>query len=170
MELMSNGAEWTAKEIAAELGLGPNSLYHHLRVLEDAALIQKAGTRSPGRMVETTYRLTTGLDQQMRWELDGNLALLFAGLLEAAKADVQESVYEVARRVEAGEKLLWETVLVEAPAFVTTGQEAAEFRKRLEGMLTEFRDRAKALPHDADGLTTLKFTYALRERPVRPSR
>lgn len=166
MELMSNGADWTAKELAAELGLGPNSLYHHLRVLEEAALIEKAGTRSPGRMVETTYRLTTGSDQQMTWELDENLALLFAGLLEAAKADVQESVYEVAKRVKEGEKLPWETVLVEAPSFVTTPDEVAEFRKRLKGLLSEFQDRANALPSGSSGRTTMKFTYALRDRPL----
>ena len=170
MELLSNGEEWTAKELAAELGLGPNSLYHHLRVLEDAVLIEKAGTRSPGRMVETTYRLTPATDQKTTWELDENLALLFAGLLEAAKADVQESVYEVAKRVEAGEKLSWQTVLVEAPSFVTTPAEVAAFQKRLKALLTEFRQRAKALPPKPAARTTMKFTYALRDRPVAPTR
>src|SRR5689334_9472065 len=90
LELMSDGEEWTAKELAAELGLGANSLYHHLRVLEDAVLIEKAGTRAPGRMVETTYRLTAAQHQRTTWELDEDLALTFAGLLEAAKADVRE--------------------------------------------------------------------------------
>jgi predicted ArsR family transcriptional regulator len=166
MELMSNGAEWTAKELAAELGLGPNSLYHHLRVLEDAVLIEKAGTRAPGRMVETTYRLTTAADQQLTWELDENLALLFTALLEAAKADVQESVYAAAKQVEAGDALPWGTVLVEAPSFVTTAAEVAEFQKRLKRLLTEFRRRAAALPAESSGRTTMKFTYALRDRPL----
>jgi hypothetical protein len=90
--------------------------------------------------------------------------------LEAAKADVRESVYEVTKRAEAGEKLLWETVLVEAPSFVTTHSEVAEFQKRLKGLLTEFRHRAKALRGGTPELTTMKFTYALRERPVTSGR
>ena len=170
--LMNDGHDWTAKELAAELGVGANSLYHHLRVLEDAVLIEKAGTRAPGRMVETTYRLTGAADQQTTWELDENLALLFAGLLEAAKADVQESVFELAGRIEAGEKPPWETVLVEAPSFVTTSEEVAEFRNRLRRLIGEFRGRARALgpSDDPSARTDLRFTYALRERPVRAQR
>lgn len=166
LDLMSDGNEWTAKELASELGLGANSLYHHLRVLEEAELIAKAGTRSPGRMVETTYALTGPRDQRMTWELDEDLALTFAGLLEAAKADVQESVYEAAARVAAGDKPRWELVLVESPSFVTTHSEVAAFRKRLRALVGEFRDRSKALPEKPTNVT-LKFTYALRERPRR---
>ena len=169
LELMSDGEEWTAKELAAELGVGANSLYHHIRVLESAVLIEKAGTRSPGRMVETTYRLTSAPDQKMTWELDEDLALTFAGLLEAAKADVQESVYEAAQRVAAGERPLWETVLVESPSFVTTPGEIAEFRNRLRALVSEFRDRSKEAGDDSTNVT-FKFTYALRERPVRRRR
>lgn len=166
LELMSDGEEWTTKELAAELGLGANSLYHHIRVLEGAALIERAGTRAPGRMVETTYRLTAAADQMVTWELDEDLALTFAGLLEAAKAEVQESVYEAAHRLAAGETLLWETALVESPSFVTSQAEIAEFRNRLRALVHEFRDRSEDLVENPANVT-MKFTYALRERPVR---
>jgi hypothetical protein len=145
-------------------------------VLEDAVLIEKAGTRAPGRMVETTYRLTAAQHQRTTWELDEDLALTFAGLLEAAKADVRESVFDMAQRVESGQKPLWEGVLVESPSFTTTPAEIAEFRNRLRALVAEFRERSKAPDGDGDGdgddagappTVTLKFTYELRERPVR---
>ncbi|MFP5326745.1 MAG: ArsR/SmtB family transcription factor [Acidimicrobiia bacterium] len=169
LEAMSDGGEWTAKELAAELGVGANSLYHHIRVLESAVLVEKAGTRAPGRMVETTYRLTAAPDQRTTWDLDEDLVLTFIALLEAAKADVREAVHEAARRVAAGEKPLWETVLVESPSFITTPADIADFRHRLRALVSEFRDRSKAAAEDSTKVT-LKFTYALRERPLRTTR
>lgn len=165
IERFREDRDWTAKELGAALDILPNSLYHHLRVLEEAGLIARAGTRAPGRMVETTYRQATGLSERLPWQYDDDLALLFAALLEAAKTDVQRAVHETGRREAAGEVLAWESVMVESPSFETTSDEVAEFHHRLLALIAEFRARAATQHRKGSPPATLKLTYALREHP-----
>ena len=159
--------DWTAKELADALGLGVNGLYYHLRILEDAELIEAAGTRAPGKMVEKTYRIAG--NRHIDWELDEDLAMVFASLLEAAKHDTAEAVYDLARQAEESGDHRLPVVDVSAPSFTTTSEEASEFYERLRALVREFRARADDLREIDHGTPVswrdVKLTYAFRDRP-----
>lgn len=160
--------DWTAKELADALGVGANGLYYHLRILEDAGLIAVAGSRAPGKMVEKTYRMAD--NRHIDWELDEDLAMVFASLLESAKHDTAEAVYDLARRAEEGDEGPFPVVDVSAPSFMTTTEEAAEFYERLRALVNEFRTRANDLREIERGTPAswrnVKLTYAFRDRPL----
>lgn len=160
--------DWTAKELAAALGVGANGLYYHLRILEDAELIAVAGTRAPGRMVEKTYRMTDNV--HIDWELDEDLAVVFASLLESAKHDTTEAVYDLARQAEGDSDGPFPVVDVSAPSFTTTAEEAAELHERLRALVSEFRARADDLRGIEQGTPAswrqVRLTYAFRDRPL----
>jgi predicted ArsR family transcriptional regulator len=151
--------DWTAKELADALGVRPNGLYYHLRILEDTGFIGVVGTRAGRRMVERVYR-GTNPGQRITWDI-AEQPVEFANhlktLLEVAKVDVEDAIFDTV--ATEPDRLL---AHVESPAFKTTPEEIDEFRGRLKELVQEFRDRAK----ETAQTKTLRFTYALRERPV----
>jgi DNA-binding transcriptional ArsR family regulator len=155
--------DWTAKELAVALGLGTNGLYYHLRILEDAQLIVPTAGRPGPKGIERSYRLAD--NQHVDWELDEDLVMLFASLLEAAKFDVTEAVYEARAAVEAGEEPP-PALGVSAPAITTTRYEIYSFYEELRKLIAKYRTRAPKAIAAKGNAATLKFTYALRERPV----
>lgn len=163
LERCYENRDWTAKELALALGLGTNGLYYHLRILEDAQLIVSTGGRPGPKAIERTYRLAE--NQHVDWELDEDLAMLFVSLLEAAKFDVTEAVYEARAAVEAGEEPP-PALGVHAPTITTTRDEIRAFYDEVKKLVTKYRSRApKAISANGKPVT-LKFTYALRERPI----
>lgn len=80
---MLRGPRLDRQRLAVALGLGTNGLYYHLRILEEAQLIVPTGGRPGPKGIERTYRLAD--NQHVDWELDEDLVMLFASLLEAAK-------------------------------------------------------------------------------------
>lgn len=50
------GGEVSISQIAAELGRRPDSLYHHMRILERVGLIEQIGRRPAGRNKEAVFR------------------------------------------------------------------------------------------------------------------
>ena len=162
--------DWTAKELGEVLGAQTNGLYYHLKILVEAGFVSVVGTQASGRMVERLYR-GTNPGQKITWDIQHQpveFAQHLGNLLEVAKADVQDAIYETASNMEQGTErvLAW----VESPAFNTSPDEIDEFRLRLKGLVQEFRERAKADAADSvpDGWKRLNFTYALRERPLAP--
>lgn len=171
MERFYEDRDWTAKELAESLRLGANGLYYHLRILEDAELIVAAGGRPGPRGLEKTYRRAE--NQHIDWELDEDLVMAFASLLEAAKHDVAEAVYDAATELEDdADQDVRPVIDVSAPAFTTTRAEIVEFATRLRDLVGEFRSRAEDLrgmqPDKETPWRRLKFTYALYERPAAP--
>lgn len=169
MERFYEDRDWTAKELSAALGLGTNGLYYHLRILEDAELILPAGGRPGDRGLEKTYRLATNL--HVDFEGYEDLGLVFTAMLEATKHDVAEAVYDaMAGSHDDSPDAFVPFVAVQAPAFTTTHEEILEFSNRITGLIQEFMARARELRAMDDDPTSplrrLKFTYALRERPV----
>lgn len=160
--------DWTAKELAASLGLGVNGLYYHLRLLEDAQLIVPTAGRPGDRGMERTYRLAA--NQHVDFELNEDLALAFTALLEAAKHDVTEAVYDAIAGDDGAEDSWRPFVGVNSPAFDTTHEEIAEFGRRVFELVREFRDHAKDLQavgaDPSSPWRRLQFTYALRERRI----
>lgn len=161
---------WTARQLGEAIGVRANNLHYHLRVLEESGFISVVGTQPAGRMVERIYR-GTGVDQKLTWDIEhdpSTFANHLCALLEVAKCDVEDAVYDMARGLEAGHKRL--LAMVESPAFPTSQDEIDEFWRRLKALLTEFRERARAA-RGADGgvpsdWKTLNITYAVRERPL----
>lgn len=167
LERFYTDRDWTAKELASSLGVGANGLYYHLRILEDAELIAPSTPRETASGYERTYRRAE--NQHIDWELDENLAMVFASLLECAKHEAAEAVYDAAAELDAGTPTTRPVVLVNRPSFATTREEVAEFAARLSGLVDEFRRRAADLRliDGGRGLDRdLRFTYALFDRPV----
>jgi len=48
----------TVKEMASELGLTPQNIYHHIRKLQDAGLVRVVEERRAGHLVESIYTVT----------------------------------------------------------------------------------------------------------------
>ena len=171
LERFHTDREWTAKELADEVGVGANGLYYHLRILEEAGFIKVVGSRAVGRMAERVYR-GANVSQRVTWDINDpiDLVLHFGALLDGAKSDVADAVYETARIRQEGKNLDRTLAMVESPSITTTPDEIVEFQSRITALLKEFRDRARELRGDdettPDGWKTLKFTYALRERPL----
>jgi hypothetical protein len=163
----SNKEEWTAKDLAASLGLGINGLYYHLRLLEDAQFIVVSGERPGMKGVERTYRPAS--DQRLTWELDEELVAVLQGNLERAKRDVAERVYDMARReAENDEPHRWSIPVVSGPQFTTTHAEIAALHKDLSALVARYRERAKALAEKGikpSERRVMRLTYALRELP-----
>lgn len=163
LERFYEDRDWTAKELADALGLGANGLYYHLRILEDAQLVVPGGGRPGSKGLERTFRRADNL--HVDWELDENLVMHGSSILEAAKHDVAESVYEARAEVEAGEKRPQLVGPVGTPGIRTTRDEIFAFHQRLNELINEFRTRAKTVAGEDDRVM-LKLTYALRERPL----
>jgi hypothetical protein len=95
--------------------------------------------------------------------------MVFASLLESAKHDTAEAVYDLARQAEDDDGPS-AVVDVSAPSFTTTTEEAKEFYDRLRALVSEFRTRADDLREIELGTPAtwrnVKLTYAFRDRPL----
>lgn len=167
MGLLHDEQSWTAREMADSLDVGVNGLYYHLRVLEEAELIQPARPKSGS--TERAYE--KGEKWLVTHELNEDLILAFNAILETGKYECADAVRQQIRAV--AEDLPEPFVTVNAPRFATTSSEIREFAERLSALVTEFWERGQALavlPVDEDTpLHECLFTYALIERTARPS-
>ena len=127
----------TAKELAARLGVTPNSLYYHLRKMEEVGLVKVVEERPAGRVTERVY----AADEYMV-QLDPakpeQLAALCKSLIALAQTRVIDATYRYAEDPN-------NTVMpiVTSPALVTSKAEAEAFKKRVNDLQMEFRQRAK---------------------------
>ncbi len=165
MRLLEDGRSWTAREMAEALDVGVNGLYYHLRILEDAELIQ------PGRpkkgVAERAY------EKSERWlvthELNEDLILAYDAILETAKYECADAVRQQMRAV--AEDTPVPHIAVGASGFATTAAEIHEFAERLAALEREFRERADDLAGLAEDPEAPQreclLTYALIERAPR---
>ncbi|HVF12631.1 MAG TPA: helix-turn-helix domain-containing protein [Actinomycetota bacterium] len=165
--------EWTAKDLASELGVSPNGLYYHLRIMQDAGLIKVVRTQVSGRMAERVYG-ADDLDQRVIWDSKDpvQMAAYMTATLDAGKVGAEDAIYQMARDLEANEKDEQHTFVDwGGPAIGTSPEEVREFQKRLHELLKEFRERAKAQAGegvDRGEGPRLRFVYALYEqKPLR---
>lgn len=170
IERLGAGDQWTAKQLARELGVGANGLYYHLRVLEEAGLIKVVGTKATGRMVERVYGKAE--DQRVTWDMHEplELAIHLGAILEGAKARAEEAIFDLARRAEAGE-LQPGFLTFNAPSFETSREEIAAFGKQVWELQQEFRQRAADLREQAGAIPSdwkrMRFTYVLHDEAIR---
>lgn len=146
LESMVHGhqQDWTVKQIAAALGVGPTKLYHHVRILEDASLIRPSGQQLVRGIVETRYRIA-----QLELRLDRTL---LAGAGEDVRSSAHAamlSIFDVAREdhlkaIELG--LDVDPADPAAPRLIglsrthvqTSRAKALEFRERMSALIKEY--------------------------------
>ena len=102
LQLMGTG-DWTVRQIAEALGLGPTRLYRHVAALERHGLLSVTRTRTVYGIVEKTYRIAAAeirVDSAMFGsEAQGDGAAALAILL---KTTFQASAQEIQRSFRAG--------------------------------------------------------------------
>jgi DNA-binding transcriptional ArsR family regulator len=145
------GEPWTAKELAAGLGVPQTRLYHHLDLLVERDLLRVAGERVVSGIIERRYQPVA-----LSFELDR--ALLGAGAAgESARRELVSTVFDQTRAelesvlaarddaTDAG------TAVVARTLARLTPDRAAELRDRLAALLADFSDAdaeaTAAAPH-----------------------
>jgi DNA-binding transcriptional ArsR family regulator len=128
----------SAAELAAELDVPVTRLYHHLKVLESAGLIEVVATRRVGAALERRYR-TIARSFQVGPDAvrdDQDLARSLASVLDATRADL----------VGAVENGAGEDVAVWSLRLRLAERDRVELVERLDAIFAEFRDRTSDAP------------------------
>ncbi len=125
----------SAAELAAELDVPVTRLYHHLKVLESAGLIEVVATRRVGAAVERRYRAVArgfqvGPDaiQDPR-----DLARSLASVLDSTRTDLVGAV-------ETGSG---DDVAIWSLRLRLGQQDRVELVERMDALLAEFRNRSR---------------------------
>lgn len=141
----------SAKELAEDLDEPQTKLYRHLKVLQEAGLIEAAETRVVSGIVETKYRsMQAGLSidpsehpdetrEAMRNMIVGNLADYGKRMLRAVDSSLGD--------VQDTEEAKKQGILMNLSATISVEQ-ADDFQRRLEDLVREFDD----YPRDPDGI------------------
>ncbi len=126
----------TAKELAARLGVAPNSLYYHLRKMEEVGIVRVVEERPAGRVTERVYAAD---ENKVSFDpaKPEQLAALYGSLIALAQARVVDATYRYAQDPDSGVR-----PSVISPALVTSKSEAKAFQARLMELQHEFRARA----------------------------
>lgn len=159
----------TAKEIASKLGVNPNGLYYHVRILELAGMIGIVDTRVSGRVVERVY------DQvyKGRFVWDGadplDMSTHLGACLEMSRTEAEEVLFEQARSVDSRTEP--PVVTWGMPSFTTTHEDIVEFARRVDVLQMEFRDRAHQRLTESTGTgqhdqRILRFAWLVYEQPT----
>lgn len=125
----------SAAELAAELDVPVTRLYHHLKVLESAGLIEVVATRRVGAALERRYRTVA---RSFRVGPDAvrdtqDLARSLASVLDSTRADLVGAV-------EGG---VTEDVAVWSLRLRLAERDRVELVERLDALLVEFRQRSR---------------------------
>jgi DNA-binding transcriptional ArsR family regulator len=142
LELMTAGAAetFTVKRLAADIGVGPTKLYHHVNLLAERGLIRPAGTRLVSGIIETSYRIA-----QLNLSLDRNLLAPDSPQLHDVLTTVFESAtYDIERGLRAGTisaeqdaDPVHKLTMAKGLARLSPAR-AAEFQARLRSLFEEF--------------------------------
>jgi DNA-binding transcriptional ArsR family regulator len=171
-EVLSAGPR-TVKRLGHDLGVDPNRLYYHLRILEEADLIEVVGTEASGRMVEKVYGAKGGgFGRELPGDDPVEQASFFSAILDAARSDLHDAVFEQARQRESGEHPLQARVL--RGVFFATPDRLQRFMEDLEQLLEGVHRDAVDLVEqlgpegaEAEGLTDCPITLVVHQRPRR---
>jgi DNA-binding transcriptional ArsR family regulator len=148
----------SAAELAAELDVPVTRLYHHLKVLESAGLIEVVATRRVGAALERRYRTVARSFQvgpdAVRDTQD--LARSLASVMDATRADL----------VGAVESGVVEDVAVWSLRLRLAEQDRLELVHRLDALFAEFRKRAAATS-DAEESAMFAISFPT-ENPTAP--
>ncbi len=169
LTLMRLRDRWTAKELAESLGVDPNRLYYHLRILEEAELIQVVDTQASGRMVERIYGLTENwrvtYDPREPEERIHHLRAQLA----ATSAAAEDAIFAQARQAEAGERPTYIDYATPG-TYTALPEDFAEFNDKVKALVKELHEKARARRASGEappeGWRELSFLYVLVEKPL----
>ena len=146
----------SAAELAAELDVPVTRLYHHLKVLESAGLIEVVATRRVGAALESRYRAVARSFQvgpdAVRDTTD--LARSLAAVLDSTRGDLLGAV----ENGIAEDVAIWSLRLRLAEA------DRIELTERLDELFTEVRERSDD-DSDAEDSRVFALTFPLAEDP-----
>ena len=142
----------SAKEMAEELGQPQTKLYRHLKVLQEAGLIEPAETRVVSGIVETKYRaMQSSVSINPGEHLDETreaMHTVIAGSLNDYRDRMLRSVdFDGPGEDTDEESLKKRGILMNLSATISV-ERADDFQRRLEELITEF----DAFPRDPDGV------------------
>jgi DNA-binding transcriptional ArsR family regulator len=139
----------TAKELAGRIGKETNRLYYHLRILEDAGLVESNETRPGDRMLEKVYVATD--PGRFIWDIEDPVEMsdYLRAQMEVARLDAERAIYAMAEEARAGNatdmKVSWASNW-----FALTHKDFDEYCARLQALIKEFRQReAEMGPNEA---------------------
>jgi DNA-binding transcriptional ArsR family regulator len=135
---------WTAKRIAAALGVGQTKLYHHLKILEERELIKPIDRQLVRGIMETSYRIA-----QLSLRLDRDLLSSGGEEVRTEAQHTMSAVFDLARRdlekaLAAGLLPIDGLADKTKPFMLNRGlmkmspEKAAELRERLVALLSEY--------------------------------
>jgi DNA-binding transcriptional ArsR family regulator len=134
--------EGSPKQVADMLGTKPTRLYHHFAALEQAKLIELAGTRQRRGVVERLYRPTAQMFVVDRALFEGSQGQRRgAGVVSAASAMFAVTLEELRSGIEAGTVPLADRQRTELGSFRLTVAPGnlPRLMRRLRALITEAR-------------------------------
>lgn len=153
----------SAKELAEDLDQPQTKLYRHLKVLQEAGLIEAAETRVVSGIVETKYRAMqagVAIDPSVHFdETREAMAQIIAGNLDDYRERLLRSLTD--------EELAAKPALVKSRgrmmnlSATISAEHADEFQRRLEALVDDF----DALPRDPDGVRVEGLISWFRPKP-----
>jgi DNA-binding transcriptional ArsR family regulator len=153
----------SAKELAEDLDQPQTKLYRHLKVLQEAGLIEAAETRVVSGIVETKYRAMQSsvsinpgdhLDETreaMHDIIAGNINDYRDRMLRAVDLDGPDTDEESAKK---------RGMMMNLSATISA-ENADDFQARLEALITEFDE----FPRDPDGVRVEGLVSWFRPKP-----
>ncbi|HVG60686.1 MAG TPA: helix-turn-helix domain-containing protein [Hyalangium sp.] len=130
------------KQVAEVLGTKPTRLYHHFATLEQAKLIELAGTRQRRGVVERLYRPMAQMFVVDRALFEGSQGRQRgAGVVSAASAMFAVTLEELRSGIEAGTMPLEDRQRAELASFRLTVAPGSlpRLMRRLRALITEAR-------------------------------
>jgi DNA-binding transcriptional ArsR family regulator len=147
---------WSAKELAAAIGVPQTRLYHHLDLLLERDLIRAAGQRVVSGIIETRYRvaaLSMRLDPKLlagEGEATESAGAVLSTVLDSARAELTVALRDAASRPGGTEAP--DRPLVRRGMAMFTPARAAELRARLDALIAEYDTDASDPAAESYGL------------------
>ena len=140
----------SAKELAEDLGEPQTKLYRHLKVLQEAGLIEAAETRVVSGIVETKYRaMQAGVTIKPTEDFDGTRQAMhdiIAGNLNDYRDRMLHAVDT--QEPETDEEAMKKRGMLMNLSATISAERADDFQRRLEALVNEF----EGFPRDPDGV------------------
>jgi DNA-binding transcriptional ArsR family regulator len=159
----------SAKELAEDLDQPQTKLYRHLKVLQEAGLIEPAETRVVSGIVETKYRaMQSAVSINPGEHLDETreaMDRLIAGSLNDYRDRMLRSVDLGGPDMDMDEESVKRRGILMNLSATISVEHADDFQRRLEELVTEF----DGFPRDPDGVRVEGIVSWFRPRmPERP--
>ncbi len=152
----------SVKEIAAEIGRAPETLYYHVHELVKAGIVREKSRRPAGKRVEAVYELTA---TRIIIDHRGRSKAFLSALADLYRATLRSAERELARALEQEQKRKRGPRRSTAVMRLTV-RLSSESAQRLPGLLQEVVDSLTDEKEEA-GARDYSLTVAVAELPER---